>query len=477
MTLPLVSVVLPVFDGERFLEAAIESVLAQDYEPFEVIVVDDGSTDGSGDIARSHPGVRVLEQENRGDAAARNAGVRAARGEILAFCDHDDLLPPDKLAVQVGHLLSNPSVGCVLGRMRTSLEPGVEPPPWLGRDRWFGEVGGIPAMSMVTWTRVMRRVGEFDPRLPSGSDLDWLIRARARGVEISFLPQVVLYRRIHQANMTHRSGEDRVGVIPSLAEHIHRLREGVDGESARGPRDRPLVSVVMPVHNGGAYLGEAIESVRLQTYRPLEVVVVDDGSTDDTSLVVRGFHPLAHYVWQPHAGIGAARNRGVGEARGALIAFLDADDGMPPDRIERQAAILAAEPSTDAVFGQVREFVSPELRATPGLRPAMGPLELRSSVTMLIRRAALERVGPYSPTAAGAVEVEWRARALEADLREALLDRVVLERRLHMGNYGRHHPEARAEILSVLKAALDRRRESGPDAHRPSPSRATGRGG
>jgi len=99
---PLVSVVIPVYNAEPFLREALDSVLAQDYEPFEVIVVDDGSTDGSGTIARSYPEVRYLRQENQGPAVARNAGIAAAQGEFLAFFDADDVMLPNKLSVQVG---------------------------------------------------------------------------------------------------------------------------------------------------------------------------------------------------------------------------------------------------------------------------------------------------------------------------------------------------------------------------------------
>ncbi|MFL5886158.1 MAG: glycosyltransferase family 2 protein, partial [Thermoleophilaceae bacterium] len=84
---PLVSVLVPVYQGERYLAEALDSVFAQDYEPLEVIVLDDGSTDGSADIARSYGGVRYLHQENSGIAAARNAAIGAARGEIVAFLD------------------------------------------------------------------------------------------------------------------------------------------------------------------------------------------------------------------------------------------------------------------------------------------------------------------------------------------------------------------------------------------------------
>ena len=240
-------------------------------------------------------------------------------------------------------------------------------------------------------------------------------------------------------------------------------------------RRPPLVSVLMPIHNGERYVGEALESVRAQTYRNLEVVVVDDGSTDGSAGIVARFDGLARYAWQPHQGIGAARNRGVRLARGSLLAFLDADDLMPPHRIEHQATVVRDRPSVDVVFGEAMEFVTADPGPLPGLRPASARSPLRSTGTMLIRREAFWRVGPFSVTAGGGVELDWRARAVELEIREEMLHEVVLERRLHDGNYGRGRPQARRDMLPVLKAALDRRRHvarsgqagAGARGHRP----------
>ena len=116
MSAPLVSVVVAVHNGERFLRPALQSLYAQDYEPFEVIFIDDGSTDGSADIAREFAGIRYVHQENKGLAAARNAGLELAQGEFLAYLDDDDIIPSHKLRRQAGYLVDNPEVGCVLGR-------------------------------------------------------------------------------------------------------------------------------------------------------------------------------------------------------------------------------------------------------------------------------------------------------------------------------------------------------------------------
>lgn len=224
--------------------------------------------------------------------------------------------------------------------------------------------------------------------------------------------------------------------------------------------DRPLVSVLIGAYNAERYLGEAIESVLAQGYRPLELVVVDDGSTDRTSDVARSFGEVVRCVRQENAGNGAARNRAVELATGELFAFLDADDRFLPDKLERQWSALAADPTLDIVFGHVREFVSPELTESERelIRPPSPPAPWPAPNLMLVRRASFSRVGPFSESVRVGVTVDWYARAVEAGLRSLMLPDVVLERRLHLDNNGLRERDSRSQYLHVLKASLDRRR-------------------
>src|SRR5579863_5985852 len=114
MTAPLVSVVVPVYNRADMLGDAIESILAQDYDPIEIVVVDDGSEDSSFDVARSFPTVKCLRQPNTGAAAARNAGIAEATGEYVAFLDSDDLMRPSKVSTQMRYLGEHADIGCVL---------------------------------------------------------------------------------------------------------------------------------------------------------------------------------------------------------------------------------------------------------------------------------------------------------------------------------------------------------------------------
>jgi glycosyltransferase involved in cell wall biosynthesis len=218
----MVSVVVASYNGERFLAETLESVFAQDYDPFEVVFVDDGSSDGTAEIARSFP-LRYLYQENRGLPAARNAGVALATGELIAFVDDDDLWPRTKLAVQTEYLADHEDVGCVLGRNEWIVEDGVEPPK-LERDPIFHELGGIQLVSMMIRRRAFDEIGGFDPSYRYAEDRDLFVRLREHGIEIAVLPDLVLYKRLHGSNMTMNRPESHP-LLRSLKEKLDRGRE------------------------------------------------------------------------------------------------------------------------------------------------------------------------------------------------------------------------------------------------------------
>jgi glycosyltransferase involved in cell wall biosynthesis len=201
---PLVSIVLPAYNAEPFLRETLDSVFALEYEPFEVIVVDDGSTDGSAAIAESYEGVHCIRQENRGPSAARNVGIEAARGEFVAFVDADDVVLPHKLSAQVGYLLDHPDVTATLGR-----QVWITPPPDAVPDVVWGDLDGIPLLSMVIRRAALVEVGCFDPALRGPEDTDLLMRLREAGYRFIVLPEIVMRRRYHGDNLVagHRAPE------------------------------------------------------------------------------------------------------------------------------------------------------------------------------------------------------------------------------------------------------------------------------
>lgn len=177
--------------------------------------------------------------------------------------------------------------------------------------------------------------------------------------------------------------------------------------------DRPLVSVIIPVYNGGSYLAEAIESVLTQTYTGTEIIVIDDGSTDGSPEIVRKFSPVVKYYYQSNAGTGAARNHGIEVARGSFFAFLDADDLWLQDKLSLQIAAFQDKSGVDIVFGHVKQFHSPELDETERSKTHC-PEELMPGLlpcTMLIKREAFFRVGLFETQWEVGQDVSWIMRA------------------------------------------------------------------
>ncbi|MFC1574463.1 glycosyltransferase family 2 protein [Gemmatimonadota bacterium] len=224
----------------------------------------------------------------------------------------------------------------------------------------------------------------------------------------------------------------------------------------------PLVSVVIPVHNGASFLAEAIESVLSQGHRPLEVIVVDDGSTDDSAGIAESFAPLVRCLRQPNLGTGAARNRGMEDAGGEFWAGLDADDLWPEGRLERQMEVFAADPTADLVTGHVSQVASPELDETAAKRilNPRKPVPGGSFGAMVIRREAAMQVGPLATHWEVGQDMEWFLRVQEAGLRIVTLPDIVLLRRLHGENKGIRKKQFAHHRVRILKEAMDRRRLS-----------------
>ncbi len=229
------------------------------------------------------------------------------------------------------------------------------------------------------------------------------------------------------------------------------------------------VSVIVPVFDGEKYLAAAIDSILAQTNCAGDIIIVDDGSADGSAGIAQSYakrEPNVHYIHQSHGGIGAARNRGIAQAKGDYLAFLDADDLWCEDKLALQLAAFDQHPDADLVFGHVSQFVSPELtdEQKREVRCPSDPMPGYLAATMLAPREVFHRVGLFDASLCMGEFLQWYLRATELQLNSVMLPDVVLRRRIHMSNHGRRRQAARTDYVHVLKAALDRRRESADDA-------------
>lgn len=455
MTFPVVSVIMPVFNGESYVAQAIESVLCQTYPHYEILIVDDGSRDGSAAILdrfqKQNPEkIRVFRHDrgkNRGVAFSRNLAVGHARGTYLAFLDQDDLWLPEKLERQVDFMERNPEIGLTYTRaeiLRQGGEhqfmPGIEqlgdePPDDLQSTLYkvvavelnyvFSAVlvrtedvrlaGGFPEdmlfqsddRVLVAKVAARRRLGllpdslccfrAHDDHYTQGVlqagiasivffDLQhhvarWLLAnsmwAWARDISFYMMPrfyadavfrleQMELFMLWH--GLFGWTGRKK-GSLPEicrrglkirllwrwrdpLREHLLYQRNfpAPAGSPAVGS-ENPLVSVVIPAFNAGKYLAQTLESVVSQTYPHYEILLVDDGSRDDTPGIAQRFaaeHPgkirLLTHPGGANRGVAASRNLALSQARGAYVAFLDADDAWLPEKLTQQVRYMQENP-------------------------------------------------------------------------------------------------------------------------------------
>jgi len=232
-------------------------------------------------------------------------------------------------------------------------------------------------------------------------------------------------------------------------------------------KNSSLISVIIPVYNRERYLAETIESVFSQTYRPIEIIVVDDGSTDGTAAVAGSFSEVVRYFFQPNSGCGAALNTGVQKAEGDYLSFLGSDDLWTEKKLTLQMKVLNSDPETDIVFGHVSHFYSPELGQRERER-YLCPTEKMPGYhagTMLIKRRAFLCVGLFNARYQAGEFLDWYCRAKEKRLREVILPDVVMRRRIHSSNLGilKRNTQTKntdADYVRVLKASLDRRRKN-----------------
>ena len=224
MNTPLVSVVIPVRNGERFLPFALDSVLAQEYRPLETIVIDGSSTDRTADVARSFAHVRLHNQTGKGIANAWNDGIAAAKGEFVAFLSHDDLWTPDKLRMQVQYLLDHPDIQYVIARVKFFLEPGFHIPAGFRKELLQQDRVGRIMETLVARKSLFDAVGKFNPQLSTAEDVDWFVRAHDCGIPMAIIPKVLLHKRIHDANISLNVPENNRNLLQALKQSIDRKR-------------------------------------------------------------------------------------------------------------------------------------------------------------------------------------------------------------------------------------------------------------
>jgi len=225
----------------------------------------------------------------------------------------------------------------------------------------------------------------------------------------------------------------------------------------------PSVSVIMAVYNGEKYLSEALDSILAQTYQKIEIIVVDDGSSDRTREIAQSYGTQVRYAFQVNQGQPSAQNHGISLARSSYISFLDADDLFEAEKSHLQVAFLESHPEIDFVLGYLEQFISPDISLENPKKwfcpPGMSPGYL--AIAGLFRKECFEKVGLFNEKQQIGLFIDWYMRAEEKGLKNSLIPQKVCRRRIHENNMTIHAQNSRLEYIQIVKQAFHRRKLSG----------------
>ncbi|WP_051015674.1 glycosyltransferase family 2 protein [Desulfitobacterium dichloroeliminans] len=377
--LPKVSVIIPVYNGSKYMREAIDSALGQTYPSIEVIVVNDGSKDGgaTNQIALSYGNrIRYLVKENGGVSTALNLAIEKMNGEYFSWLSHDDVYYPQKIEVQLKYLLEQQLKdtiiygGYELINKLSQTVSQVKPDSLYTKEQLNIPLlsvfrGLINGCTLLIPKSHFEKVGLFDENLPLTQDYDLWFKM-FRQAQVHFLPGSYVRTRIHDEQQTHRKEELTLkecnGLWTSLinkitikemceidgspytfyqntAEFLRKFTNYTEAQNyaeALARKAKGKISVIIPFYNRIPLLIETIRSVLAQTYTNFEIILIDDGSTDDISPIRMLKDPRIHYVYQKHQGVSIARNLGISLSSGEYIAFLDSDDLFLINKLEKQ---------------------------------------------------------------------------------------------------------------------------------------------
>ena len=385
---PKISIVIPVYNGANYMAQAIDSALAQDYPNFEVIVVNDGSSDGgeTDRIARSYGGrIRYLVKENGGVATALNMAIEAMDGSYFSWLSHDDIYVPDKLSHQVRLLDRLENRDTILYSNYTLIDERSRPTAHIRLEERHTSAqldmplfpltrGMIHGCTLLIPRRLFDRYGTFDASLRTTQDYDlWFRMLRTEKLHFDPLPTVLsrvhpeqgsrtmpeveaegiaLWRRFIDDVSADEAAEMYGTQYRYLCSTTEFLRQTpyeavapVAQAKAVSVLSQTLVSVVIPFRNRVAWTLEALRSAQRQSHQKIDILLVDDGSDEDVTPIVQAAESdlRVRYIRQKALGAAAARNTGLANAAGRYIAFLDSDDWWHADKVARQLAHMEAE--------------------------------------------------------------------------------------------------------------------------------------
>ena len=389
---PKVTIVIPVYNGEKYVKYAIDSALAQTYKNLEILVINDGSVDRTDEIVKSYGRkIRYIKKENGGVSSALNLAIKEMRGEYFSWLSHDDTYEPNKIEREIEFLKDNNYLGKKVivfsdyylidknGNLITEAKKDHEETE---RYPEFNLLkGNINGLTLLIPKEAFDECGEFDINLSCAQDYEMWWRMMKKGYKFVHMQETLVSTRWHKKQNTQINpkvteegnafyfrvlkniSESKItevfgskynllieladfhkdGPYSVFANECRKMAQDILKEASKKTANIK-VSVVIPFFNRIEETKRAINSVIKQTHKNIEIVLVNDGSSvniDDIKKIVKKYN-IAFVNNRENAGASVARNSGIKASTGDYIAFLDSDDEFEESKIETQLKYIVA---------------------------------------------------------------------------------------------------------------------------------------
>jgi len=366
---PKVSVLISVYNGERFIEQALKSIYNQTYQNFEVVIVDDGSTDKTADILFNMKDSRTFiyrNSENRGLTKSLNTGLKLCRGEYIARMDADDVSYPQRFEKQVRFLDENPdctALGCWCnridsnGQIHGAYDGRPTKPEDIKRQLLIGNCIAHPT-AMVRRVSLVE-VGGYNEKYAYAQDHDLWLRLSKRG-QICNLNEYLVGLRFWPENITATKEKQQLECSElAIQEALQRRKDtelATSGNYLEQESDwKPRFSIMMANYNNAEYIAEATESVLSQTFKDWELIIVDDCSTDNSSEIINQYlsdKRIRMIQHERNRGYIAALKTGIEHVRAEHFGILDSDDCLTGSAIETMYSYHVRFPDCGLIYSQ-----------------------------------------------------------------------------------------------------------------------------
>lgn len=391
----LISIIVPIYNTEKYLRQCLDSILNQTYTNFEVLLVNDGSTDSSGMICQEYvendSRFRYFEKENGGASSARNLGLERSGGAYITFIDSDDWVEPNYLDVLYTALKENDTDVAISTYKRFAQDGVFYLRSYSREDDEFLNIG---TRSRDSFLEILPRLGEldhsfysissklikreiignllFDEQVSYAEDLNFFFYLYLGVESVVYVRDYTYVYRTHDASTSQNVNElqalqeleiykkmfqqiDRMG-LPTF-HYFKRMENVVTYRISGFPTSKaireyesfvsevremvtyqqPLISLIVPIYNVENYLWSCLDSIAKQTYSNIEVLLVNDGSPDGSGVICQEFvarDSRFRYIEKGNGGLSDARNAGIARAQGEFISFVDSDDWIEPTYVE-----------------------------------------------------------------------------------------------------------------------------------------------